>query len=107
MNSLTVIKRDDEPQNAVVHLFAPKRIEIDAPEGMEVICDYERHAFRSMIEYEQLHQKAIDQILAVMGNATIMRFPDGSYYAREVIQREAFTINPEPYSALVFHKGGA
>lgn len=108
MGNLIVMRQGSDEANSqerVVRLFTPRRIEIDAPDGMEVIVEYERMAERALIDYERIHQRAIDQIIEIMGNATIMRLPDGSFYERKVIQREAFTIQPEPYSALVFHKG--
>lgn len=80
-----------------------RRQEIDAPEGMDFILAAERLAHRALIENGRMHQMAIDQIVALMGGATIMRFPDGSYYAREVIQGRVITIKPEPYSAIVYH----
>lgn len=105
MTHLSVVSITEELQSrdTVLRLFSPKAIEISAPEGAEIIAEYERLAHRALIDNGRIHQRAIDQIIAIMGNATIMRFADGSYYAREVIQRPAFTIKPEPYSALVFH----
>lgn len=105
MSHAPVTLHQGEPdKEKVVRLFTPKRIEIEAPEGVEIIAAYERHAEQSMIEYERLHDLAVRQIIEIMGTATVMRFPDGSRYERKVIQRQAMTIDPDSYSALVFRK---
>lgn len=71
--------------------------EIKAPSGMDHWLSVFQDASKKAADYEKMAVLAKSHMLAEMGQAAIMDFPDGTILIRKVVQRKGYTVEASSY----------